>query len=152
MPAKIGAEWARSQGKSRGYSVVREYCGHGIGRVYHEDPQVLHYGEPGTGLELKAGISDPVNTVLAWWMADAAGFYKAHGLDVRVVDMQGGSRGAQALQDGNLEVMHVGLSSVIRINRAGSRSRGYAMPFESIRAEIRLGVRSSANAKAVNQS
>src|SRR3974377_1327777 len=32
------------------YSVVREYCGHGIGRVYHEDPQVLHYGEPGPGL------------------------------------------------------------------------------------------------------
>ena len=32
------------------YSVVREYCGHGIGRIYHEDPQVLHYGEPGTGM------------------------------------------------------------------------------------------------------
>ena len=39
------------------YSVVREYCGHGIGRVYHEDPQVLHYGEPGTGLELKSGMT-----------------------------------------------------------------------------------------------
>jgi methionyl aminopeptidase len=38
------------------FSVVREYCGHGIGRVYHEDPQVLHYGEPGTGLELQAGM------------------------------------------------------------------------------------------------
>jgi len=37
--------------------VVREYCGHGIGRVYHEDPQVLHYGEPGTGDELKAGMT-----------------------------------------------------------------------------------------------
>ena len=33
--------------------MVREYCGHGIGRVYHEDPQVLHYGKPGTGLELR---------------------------------------------------------------------------------------------------
>src|SRR5690606_2255556 len=32
------------------FSVVREYCGHGIGRIYHEDPQVLHFGEPGTGL------------------------------------------------------------------------------------------------------
>jgi methionyl aminopeptidase len=42
--------------ESAGYSVVREYCGHGIGRVYHEDPQVLHYGEPGTGLELAAGM------------------------------------------------------------------------------------------------
>jgi methionyl aminopeptidase len=37
-------------------SVVREYCGHGIGRVFHEDPQVLHYGEPGTGVELQAGM------------------------------------------------------------------------------------------------
>ena len=41
------------RGSRTTYSVVREYCGHGIGRVYHEDPQVLHYGEPGTGLELK---------------------------------------------------------------------------------------------------
>lgn len=38
------------------YSVVREYCGHGIGKVFHEDPQVLHYGRPGTGLELQAGM------------------------------------------------------------------------------------------------
>ena len=39
--------------EERNFSVVREYCGHGIGRVYHEDPQVLHYGEPGTGDELQ---------------------------------------------------------------------------------------------------
>ncbi len=39
------------------YSVVREYCGHGIGRIFHEDPQVLHYGTTGTGLELKAGMT-----------------------------------------------------------------------------------------------
>lgn len=38
-------------------SVVREYCGHGIGRQFHEDPQVLHYGNPGTGLELQAGMT-----------------------------------------------------------------------------------------------
>lgn len=37
-------------------SVVREYCGHGIGREFHEDPQVLHYGNPGEGVELKAGM------------------------------------------------------------------------------------------------
>jgi methionyl aminopeptidase len=36
--------------------VVREYCGHGIGRGFHEDPQVLHYGRPGTGEELKPGM------------------------------------------------------------------------------------------------
>jgi methionyl aminopeptidase len=39
------------------FSVVREYCGHGIGRIFHEDPQVLHYGESGTGMELKAGMT-----------------------------------------------------------------------------------------------
>lgn len=38
-------------------SVVREYCGHGIGREFHEDPQVLHYGKSGTGLELCAGMT-----------------------------------------------------------------------------------------------
>jgi methionyl aminopeptidase len=37
-------------------SVVREYCGHGIGKVFHEDPQVLHYGKPGTGLLLEPGM------------------------------------------------------------------------------------------------
>ena len=39
------------------FSVVREYCGHGIGRQFHEDPQVLHYGERGTGLKLEAGLT-----------------------------------------------------------------------------------------------
>lgn len=38
------------------YSVVREYCGHGIGAGFHEEPQVLHYGKPGTGVELQAGM------------------------------------------------------------------------------------------------
>jgi len=38
------------------FSVVREYCGHGIGRDFHEDPQVLHYGTPGTGVELVPGM------------------------------------------------------------------------------------------------
>jgi methionyl aminopeptidase len=42
--------------ESSGYSVVREYCGHGIGREFHEDPQILHYGTPGTGLALQAGM------------------------------------------------------------------------------------------------
>lgn len=42
--------------ESHNYSVVREYCGHGIGRGFHEDPQVLHYGTPGTGITLQAGM------------------------------------------------------------------------------------------------
>src|SRR5690606_5556310 len=39
-----------------GFSVVREFCGHGIGATFHEEPQILHYGRPGTGLELKPGM------------------------------------------------------------------------------------------------
>jgi len=39
-----------------GFSVVREFCGHGIGKKFHEDPQVLHYGKPGTGVKLRAGM------------------------------------------------------------------------------------------------
>lgn len=39
-----------------GYKVVREYCGHGIGKIYHEQPSVLHYGQPGQGLQLKPGM------------------------------------------------------------------------------------------------
>lgn len=39
------------------FSIVREYCGHGIGKVFHEEPQVLHYGTPGTGMTLKAGMT-----------------------------------------------------------------------------------------------
>jgi methionyl aminopeptidase len=42
--------------ESQGCSVVREYCGHGIGQAFHEEPQVLHYGKPGEGLVLKAGM------------------------------------------------------------------------------------------------
>ena len=43
--------------ESERFSVVREYCGHGIGRIYHEDPQVLHYGQPGTGVVLQQGMT-----------------------------------------------------------------------------------------------
>ena len=46
------------------YSVVREYCGHGIGRIYHEDPQVLHYGEPGTGLTLEPGMTFTIEPMI----------------------------------------------------------------------------------------
>ena len=42
--------------EGHGCSVVREFCGHGIGKKFHEDPQVLHYGRAGTGLELKPGM------------------------------------------------------------------------------------------------
>ena len=41
--------------EAQGFAVVREYCGHGIGRVFHEDPQILHYGVPGTGPTVELG-------------------------------------------------------------------------------------------------
>lgn len=46
----------QSLAQSHGYSIVREYCGHGIGKVYHEQPNVLHYGQKGHGLKLKEGM------------------------------------------------------------------------------------------------
>ncbi len=52
----VGAAIQHHVEKNR-FSVVREYCGHGIGRAFHEDPQVLHYGSPATGMELRAGMT-----------------------------------------------------------------------------------------------
>ena len=42
--------------EGHGFSIVREFCGHGIGKQFHEEPQVLHYGRPGTGLKLQPGM------------------------------------------------------------------------------------------------
>ena len=50
--------------ESNNFSVVREYCGHGIGRVYHEDPQVLHYGKPDTGMELVTGMTFTIEPMI----------------------------------------------------------------------------------------
>lgn len=46
------------------YSVVREYCGHGIGRIFHEEPQVLHYGRSGTGMELQEGMTFTIEPMI----------------------------------------------------------------------------------------
>ncbi len=46
------------------YSVVREYCGHGIGKVFHEDPQVLHYGKTGTGMEIQEGMTFTIEPMI----------------------------------------------------------------------------------------
>jgi ABC-type nitrate/sulfonate/bicarbonate transport system substrate-binding protein len=74
-------------------------------------------------IEFKAGIADPVNTVLAWYMARAAGRYAAQSLNVDILNMNGGSKGAEELQAGRIDVMHVGLSSVIRVNQSGGDLR-----------------------------
>ncbi|EAQ96196.1 type I methionyl aminopeptidase [Congregibacter litoralis] len=50
--------------ESNYYSVVREYCGHGIGKVFHEDPQVLHYGRPNTGLVLQPGMTFTIEPMI----------------------------------------------------------------------------------------
>lgn len=50
--------------ESNHYSVVREYCGHGIGNVFHEEPQVLHYGRPDTGLVLKEGMTVTIEPMI----------------------------------------------------------------------------------------
>ena len=62
-------EWAQrlaqvTQECMNGFSVVREYCGHGIGAVFHEEPQVLHYGRAGTGVELKEGMTFTIEPMI----------------------------------------------------------------------------------------
>ncbi len=54
----------QSYAEARQFSVVQEYCGHGIGRQFHEDPQVLHYGIPGTGLVLEAGMTFTIEPMI----------------------------------------------------------------------------------------
>ncbi|HEX5127851.1 MAG TPA: type I methionyl aminopeptidase [Rhodocyclaceae bacterium] len=56
--AKLGdiGHAIQKHGENAGFSIVREFCGHGIGRKFHEEPQVVHYGRPNTGLELRAGM------------------------------------------------------------------------------------------------
>ena len=56
--------------EQHGFSVVREFCGHGIGRKFHEEPQVLHYGRPGTGLRLQAGMIFTVEPMINAGKAD----------------------------------------------------------------------------------
>eukprot|EP01133_Synstelium_polycarpum_P028684 gene28684-34903_t len=57
--------WAiERHAKRNGYSVVHEYCGHGIGREMHEEPQILHFGKPGTGLTLREGMVFTIEPML----------------------------------------------------------------------------------------
>ncbi len=54
----------QQRAESEGFSVVREYCGHGIGRLFHEDLQVLHYGQAGTGTQLIAGMTFTIEPMI----------------------------------------------------------------------------------------
>jgi len=59
----IGAAIQR-HAEANHFSVVREFCGHGIHRVFHDEPQILHYGRPGTGLVLEAGMSFTIEPMI----------------------------------------------------------------------------------------
>lgn len=54
----------QTHAEKQGFSIVREFCGHGIGRQFHEDPQVLHYGRPGTGPKLEEGMIFTIEPML----------------------------------------------------------------------------------------
>ena len=68
------------------YSVVREYCGHGIGQVFHQDPQVLHYGKPGTGMKLEAGMIFTIEPGLYFREDDLLIPPEYRGIGIRVED------------------------------------------------------------------
>lgn len=54
----------QTHSEEHNFSVVREYCGHGIGREFHEEPQVLHYGKPGTGIKLEQGMTFTIEPMI----------------------------------------------------------------------------------------
>jgi methionyl aminopeptidase len=60
----------QSYAEQNGYSVVREFCGHGIGSRFHEEPQILHYGRPGTGLRLEPGMTFTIEPMINAGRAD----------------------------------------------------------------------------------
>lgn len=60
----------QSHAEKNNYSVVREYCGHGIGQKMHEDPQVMHYGVPGTGTILQEGMTFTIEPMINQGKAD----------------------------------------------------------------------------------
>lgn len=97
----------------------------------------------------KVGMSDAVNTVLPLWMAQAGGFFAKQGLQVELINTNGGSRGAAELQAGRLDLMRVGLSSVVQANRAGGDLRLIASMSNVIRFVVITapGVKTAADFK-----
>ena len=67
----------QSLAEGHGYSVVREYCGHGIGQKMHEEPQVLHYGKAGQGLKLEAGMTFTIEPMINQGKPDVKHLQKA---------------------------------------------------------------------------
>ncbi len=97
----------------------------------------------------RVGITDAVNTVLPVWMAAEGGFYAANGLKAEIINMGGGSRGANELQAGKIDLMRVGMSSVVQANRAGGDLRLVASMSNVIRFVVAVapGVKTAADLK-----
>src|SRR5258705_10176774 len=112
--------------------------------AWHASPAAAQQLTP-----FRVGVSDAVNTALPLWMAEAGGFYGGNGLKVEVINMGGGSRGAQELQAGRIDLMRVGLSSVVQANRAGGDLRLIASMSNVIRFVVVTapGVRTPADLK-----
>ncbi len=104
---------------------------------------------PSAPVEFKVGIADPANTVLPLYMARAIGADAAQGLALAIINMEGGSRGAEQLQAGRIDVMDVGLSSVVKVNQSGGNLRLIASLSNVIRFTIfsARGVNSAADLK-----
>jgi NitT/TauT family transport system substrate-binding protein len=97
----------------------------------------------------RVGITDAVNTVLPVWMAQEGGFYATNGLKVEIVNMGGGTRGAKELQAGNIDLMRVGMSSVVQANTTGGDLRLIGSMSNVIRFVIATapGVKAAADLK-----
>ena len=104
-------------------------------------------------IPFRVGEAAPANTFLAIWMAQAAGFYEAQGLQLEVVHMAGGSESGPALKAGRVHLIHIGMSSVVRANASGRgnlrcigslsnviRSTMFAAPNVKTAADLKGGV------------
>ena len=60
----------QSHAEKNYFSIVKDYCGHGIGEIYHDEPQILHYGTPDTGIELKEGMTFTIEPMINSGKAD----------------------------------------------------------------------------------
>jgi NitT/TauT family transport system substrate-binding protein len=87
-------------------------------------------------IPFKVGEAAPANTFLAIWMAQAAGFYEANGLKLEIVRMSGGRNSGPDLRSGRAQLIHIGMSSVVRANLAGGDLRTIGSLSNVIRATM----------------
>jgi NitT/TauT family transport system substrate-binding protein len=87
-------------------------------------------------ISFKVGEAAPANTFLAIWVAQAAGFYEANGLKLEIVHMVGGKESGPELKSGRVQLIHIGMSSVVRANLAGGSLRSVGSLSNVIRATM----------------